>query len=367
MDFSLPYQPKSDFETEVRDFCNREFGGRIVNFHTHGDRAYTRRDSYYAHIGKSVSELSTATLPEKQKLTWALHNGPAFDPSCIEERMERLVKESLFFGVKELWTTVDITYNSKFKSLEVAEKLKKRYRGKLDIKIGAYNPSGFQKGEEQKGRFELFEEAVMRADFIVGLAEKDRSSDHIGESQHNWYMLRLSYEHSKPVHFHVGQENRPTDNTLELLLHDLSLFQDNYLRVSPENFPEVVAIHAISSSCKSQRVFNQTAKKMVERRVGLICCPRAAVSMLQDYSVVAPTHNSIAKVWDFAVRGVRIRGLGVDNLDDIFVPASSADIYDDSEYLANCLRLYRSRIIAKVLCGQELDPFDIGTIRKHLV
>ncbi len=366
MDLALTYQPKSDFEAEVRDFCNREFGGRIVNFHIHGDRAYTRRDSYYEHIGKSVSELSTLTLPEKQRLTWALHNGPAFDSSCIEERMRRLIEESLFFGVKEIWTTVDITYNSKFKSLEVAEKLKTEYSGRLEVKIGAYNPSGFQKGEEHKVRFELFEEAVKRADFIVGLAEKDRPFEHMGERQHNWYMLGLAYKYSKPVHFHVGQENRPTDNTLELLLHDLSLFQDIYLRVLPENFPEVSAIHAISSSCKSQRKFDWTAKKMAERRVSLIACPRAAVSMLQDYSVFSPTHNCIARVWDFAVRGVNIKGLGIDNLNDIFVPASSADAYDEAEYLANCLRLYKPRIIAKVLCNQELDPFDIGTIMKHL-
>jgi hypothetical protein len=139
------YQPKSDFETEVRDFCDREFGGRIVNFHIHGDRAYTRRDKYYAHIGKSVSELSNLTLPEKQRLTWALHNGPAFEPSCIEERMTRLIEESLYFGVRELWTTVDVTYNSKLKSLEVAEKLKQKYVDKLNLKIGAYNPSGFHR------------------------------------------------------------------------------------------------------------------------------------------------------------------------------------------------------------------------------
>jgi len=359
------YDFKSEFEKEVRNFCNTEFGGKIINFHIHGDRAYTRRDKYYAHIGKSVSELSILTLSEKQKLTWALHNGLAFDPECIEERMVKLIEESKKFGVKEMWTTVDVTYNSRLKSLEIAEKLKKDCKGMV-LKIGAYNPSGFRKEDKYKERFELFEEAARRADFLVGLAEKDRNGNHIGERQHNWYMLNLAYGLNKPVHFHVGQENRPGDNTLELLLKDLEDIQDISLRVSPEKFPEVVAVHAISSSCKSEEQFHLTVEKMKERQVGLICCPRAAISMLQDRSIKAPIHNNIARVWDFVVKGVELKGLGVDNLDDIYIPASSADVYDEAEDLANSLRFYKSRILAKVLCGQELDPFDKGTIEQNL-
>ena len=58
--------------------------------------------------------------------------------------------------------------------------------------------------------------------------------------------------------------------------------------------------------------------------------------------------------------------MGVDNLDDIYVPASSADVYDEAEDLANSLRFYKPRILAKVLCGEELDPFDRDAIRDSL-
>jgi len=358
------YIPKGEFEKKVRGFCS-EFGG-IFNAHIHGDRAYTRRDQYYQHNGISVSEIDGFTLSEKQKLTWVLHNGKGFEEDCIEERMRKMLDQSIYFGITRLSTTVDITHNTKLKSLEIAEKLKKEYSGKLDLQIGAYNTSGFKKKGLADERFEIFEEAAIRADFLMGLAEKDRSPTHMGERQHNSYLLQLAYRLNKPVHFHVGQENRPGDKTLELLLNELKEVQDIHLRVSPKEFPEVVAVHAISSSCKSNEEFIKTAEEMAKRKVKLICCPRAAISMLQDPLISTPIHNSIARVWDFAIRGVTIKGLGVDNLDDIYVPTTSADIYDEAEYLSNALRFYSERIIAKVMCGKELDDFDIGNIKRTL-
>jgi len=360
----MNYKPKSDFEREVRKYCG-EFEG-IVNAHVHGDRAYTRRNEFYAQTGRSISEFGKFTLPEKQGLTWALHTGPAFEKSSLRERVTRLIEESIFFGVRELFTTVDVTYNTFLTSLDVVEEVKDYFADRIKIHIGAYNPSGFRIDSKYKDRFELFEEAAERVDFLMGLAEKDRAPEHIGEEQHNWYMLGLSYRLGKPVHFHVGQENRPADKTLELLLKDLEQFQDLHARVSPEDFPEVVAVHAISSSCLSNEEFDKVALTMAERKVNLICCPRAAISMLQDGSVNAPIHNSIANVWRFATKGVQIKGLGTDNIDDIYVAASSADVYDEAEDLANSLRFYNPRIIAKVLCGEPLDPFDIGSIEEVL-
>jgi len=234
--------------------------------------------------------------------------------------------------------------------------------------IGAYNPSGFKKGglEGADKRFELFQEAAGRADFLMGLAEKDRGEHHIGESGHNCYMLRLAKTLGKPVHFHVGQGNSPLDDTLEILLDDIEDMRNRFWGSEEKDSLEIVAVHAISSSCKSYEHFQKTAARMKKENVGLICCPRAAISMYQDRTIDSPIHNSIALVWNFALNGVKIEGLGVDNLDDIFIPASSADIYDEAEYLANSLRFYDPRIIAKVICGRQLDDFDKVTIRQVL-
>lgn len=364
MDKDSEHIAKGPFEAEVRRYCS-QFSG-IGNFHIHGDRAYTREDQFYAHKGRSVAEIGRGSLAEKQQLTWALHSGLAFEPECIERRMKRMLDESIKYGVKKIFTTVDVTHNTKFVSLEITEKLKREYADRIDVQIGAYNPSGFKKRGVDDERFEIFEEAARRSDFIVALAEKDRDSPHMGERQHNWYMLNLAYKLNKPIHCHVGQGNVPSDNTTELLLDDLAIVQDLHLRVSPSEFPEVVLVHVISPSCKSSEELDSVIDRMVERNVSLLCCPRAAISMLQDSSETTPIHNSIAKVWDFAERGVRIKGLGVDNLNDIYIPASSADVYDEAEYLANSLRFYNAKIIAKVLCGEELDEFDRGTIREEL-
>ncbi len=104
---------------------------------------------------------------------------------------------------------------------------------------------------------------------------------------------------------------------------------------------------------------------MAERRTSLIACPRAAISMLQHEQEQSYTHNSLAKAWHFALRGVPIR-LGVDNLDDIYVPASSADVYDELEDFANALRGYHPRILAKVLSGTRFDDFDKGRIKRAI-
>ena len=356
-------ESKSGFETKVMEFCE-EFGG-MKNYHIHGDRAYTRDDLYYRKTGKAIYELERLTLPEKQKLTWALHEGIAFHPDCIEKRMTKLLTESEKFGVTEVYTTTDITYNTKLISFNVAKRLAEKWKGRVDLKIGAYNPSGFKKGEADKERFELFEEAAKDADFLVGLAEKDRAPGHIGERQHNFYMLNLSYRLGKPVQFHVGQENRSGDNTVETLLQDIEIVQDVHLRVGPEKFPQIYLVDAISPFCKSEKEIDGMIGKTAERGIKLICCPRAAISMLQDRSERAPTHNSIADIWRFAAKGIRVH-LGVDNLEDIYVPASSADLYEEAEYVANSLRYYKERLIAKVLCGSEFDDFDQGTLKLHL-
>lgn len=354
------FPAKGDFEKKVLKHCN-SFGKGLKNFHIHGDRAYTREDRFYSNIGKSINELDELSLSEKQKLTWALHDGPAFYPECIRERGERLLNESIKFGIDEIWTTVDVTYNTKLKSLEIWEKLKKDFEDKIKVKLWAYNPSGFKPRSLDDERYALFEEAALRCDGIVALAEKDRKIGHIGESQHNLYIANLSHKLKKPAQYHVGQANSPNDNTVERLLEDIEYLQDYFLRESPDRFPKQFMVHAISPTCKSDSEFENIKRRMIQRNFSLITCPRAAISMLQNREEKAPIHNSIARAWDFASDGIDLF-LGIDNLFDIFIPATSADIYEESEYLANSLRNYKDRLIAKVLCGEKLDSFDKGTL-----
>jgi len=350
-------ETKSDFEKQVREYA-REFGG-FLNAHVHGDRAFTYNNEFYRNIGRNVSELDKLTLREKQSLVWAVHKGKAFHPECIEERMRRLIEDSIKYGVTRLDTTVDVTHNTRFVSFEIADKLKKEYSGKIGIKIGAYNVSGFKDSAPE--RFKIFEEAAQRADFLVALAEKDRKPGHIGERQHNAYMLNLSLKLNKPVHFHADQANVPEEHVTSALLEDMDYFFDVMHRT--KTHPQISVVHFISPSCYSEEDFSKLCDGLLKHDLSVICCPNAGISMKQERSKSAPVHNSLARVWDLALKEIPVY-LGTDNVNDIFVPASSPDVFDEVNNLANILRFYNPRVLAKVACGEKLDDFDRGTIRR---
>ncbi len=350
---------KTDYEKEVREYAE-QFGG-FFNSHTHGDRAFTYKDDYYVGVALSVSDIERLSLREKQSLVWALHAGHAFSKECIEERMTRLLEDSIRYGTRRLDTTIDTTYNTKLEPLEVAEKLKRQYREKIDLRLGAYNVSGFKDSVPE--RFEIFEEAVKRADFIVALAEKDRKPGHIGEREHNIYMLNLGIKLNKQVHFHVGQANTPEDRGAETLFEDIDWVYNKLHRL--KEFPQNILVHDISASCYSEDDFNRHCDNLLKYNLGIICCPSAALSMKQKKEFEAPIHNSIARIWDFILRGIPVY-LGTDNINDVFIPVSSPDLYDEINYLANSLRVYNPRILAKIACGKELDNFDKGRIKRAL-
>lgn len=352
-------EAKTDYEREVRDYV-KQFGG-FFNAHVHGDRAFTYKDEYYSHVALSVSDIEKLPLKEKQSLVWALHIGTAFDKVFIGERMTKLLEDSIKYNVTRLDTCIDVTYNTKFKSLEVAERLKEKYRDKLELRLGAYNVSGFK--DSVLERAEIFEEAVKRTDFLVALAEKDRKINHIGESQHNVYMLKLGVESEKPVHFHVGQTNTPEDRGAETLFEDMDWVYNKLFRL--KNYPRNFLIHDISASCYSEDDFKRHCDKLIEFNLGIICCPSAGVSMKLDRNFQAPIHNSITRIWDFALREIPVY-FGTDNINDVFVPSSTPDLYDEVFMLTHSLRGYNQRILAKIASGKELDNFDRGRIERAI-
>lgn len=352
-------ETKTEYEQEVRKFVD-SFGG-FFNAHAHGDRAFTGRDEYYSNADVSVSEIERLSLKEKQSLVWQLHRGKAFEESCIRERLERLLDSSISFGVKRLNSCIDVTYNTGLNSWNVAKELSEKYKDKIDFNLGVYNVSGFKNTKPE--RFNVFEEAAGQADFIVALAEKDAKEGHIGEKQHNVYVLNLGLELNKPVHFHVGQANTSEDRGAELLFECMDWVYDVQHRL--EDFPENMLVHDISASCYDKDDFEKHCENIKRLNLGVICCPSAGISMKQARNFQVPTHNSLTRLWDYAVREIPI-SLGTDNINDVFVPSSSPDMYDEVAYLSNILRFYDPRILAKVASGVDLDDFDRGKIKRVL-
>lgn len=364
---------RTDFKEAVRAIAGQEFGG-MINFHVHGDRAYTRHQGYYSYDGMEVPVLNADafSLKEKQKLTWVLHKGPGFKKECIEERVRKLFDSSLNQGVRQIWTTSDVTHNVGLKSFEVLDNLKKEYSSEgLDVRIGVYNPSGFKDSAPE--RFELFEAAAEKGDFLVALAEKDENNGHIGAHQHNLYMLGLAYDLKQkrnkdiPIQFHVGQANTPEDNSVDILLEDIDWKLKRDLRVlGNKEAPSIQIVHAISPFCRDEDYISHFISKLRDVGASLVCCPKAALSMRQEREYMVPTHNSIADIWRVALEsdGKVPIFFGTDNVGDIYIPSGNTDVADEAEEVATSLRINKERLLAKICAGKSFDDFDLGELRR---
>ena len=100
------------------------------------------------------------------------------------------------------------------------------------------------------------------------------------------------------------------------------------------------AIHSISLACKSLEKQNDIAKKMAELNIGVIVCPSAAISMVQENKFLTPIHNSIAPIQVLINNGVDV-ALGItneENLENIsesakhFVKAKKEFMFDAEHF-----------------------------------
>jgi cytosine/creatinine deaminase len=351
------YLGKTDFEIEIRKSV-RNFGGFL---NAHIDRAFTFADRYPTHVGKTVSDLSGLTLAEKQDLVGAIHEGRAYNEEDLRERMERVIEQSMDYNVTKICSAIDTTGSDKIglSALEIALKLKEKYKTRVDLQLGAYNVFGFKNDEPR--RWEIFSEAAKKADFLVGLQERDERDGHIGEEQHIKRILNLGYELKKPVHFHVDQANVPGERRTEILIEQVHHLFDVYHET--KNYPEVWAVHAISPSCYDEDRFLRLCDNLIKYHIGVICCPSAGISMRSDKTQNSPVHNSLARIWTMMSRGVSVK-LGSDNINDVFVPSSSPDMFDEVLRLSDCLRFYDTRILSKLASGQKINNFDRATIKR---
>jgi len=64
-------------------------------------------------------------------------------------------------------------------------------------------------------------------------------------------------------------------------------------------------------------------------------------------------------------QGVTVR-LGTDNVDDLFLPTTTLDPRAQVARLAESLRFYDVRILAKLACGAPLDDADREQVGEHL-
>lgn len=342
--------------------------GGICNAHLHLDRAGTLDDTLRllaAADGDGPGDRSALSLSAKHAIIPLVHASPSYHPPRLRARVARYLDLLIAAGTTRADTVVDTTTDRVgLSALETCLDLKAAYRDRLDLRVGAYSPLGFQDAEPD--RWALFAEGAQSADFIGGLPERDDRMaypDHIGYDESCRRLLALSAELGKPLHLHVDQKNLATEDGTERVVQvaaELGLPASD-----PNAEPAVWLVHVISPATYDESRFRDLLAGVAASRMGVICCPSAAISMRQFRPVVAPTHNSIARVPELLAAGIPVR-VGSDNICDITSPAGTTDLVQELFVLANTIRFYDLEILAKLGAGLSLDAADRGRIIDHL-
>ena len=345
----------------------------LHNAHAHVDRFGTAQRRFYGSAADH-KRIETIHLWEKQASTTLLHSGIAYTEDSLRERISRFLEESANLGVARLDSFIDVTSQIPLSrglgALRVALELKERFRGRIDFHVGAYAPFGFKDGDDAE--WSLYREAAEMADFLASLPERDdphyygATGDRIGLERHFRQTIGLALELRKPIHFHLDQQLSPHEFGTEALVdaiegsalgHDLALMR--------REEPLVWAVHTISPAAYDADRLARLLDRMAAHNIGVICCPSAALSMRKIRSLIAPLNKGLAEVLEMLDRGMWVR-LGTDNVDDVFLPATTLDLRDEVGCLANALRFYRVEVLAKLACGKQPDPNDLALVREHL-
>ena len=337
-----------------------EYGG-WVNAHTHLDRADTTSEKYLHHVSMDPVEASSYPLSVKQDLTGDLHRGEAYQQEDLENRMRTQLEKIIKLGTREVVAFIDTTAdNVKLSALETALKLKNEFVGRINILLGAHPIFGFRDGDTE--RWKIYEQAAEKVDILGALPERDIAKNHIGYDEHMKRILELGKKLKKPVHMHVDQTNSPYENGTETLVQAVRWIG------SPEiqsHEPSVWAIHAIAPSCYSEERFEKLLKALNYYKIGVICCPSAAISMRQPRQIKTPTHSSIARVLEMLMENIPIK-LGSDNIGDVFIPSGTTNLYFETVLLSHAVRFYNPSILAKISAAKPLNNMDRELIKRFL-
>ncbi len=338
--------------------------GGFFNAHLHIDRAETL-DQTLALLGTSdLSEASSISLGRKHSLIPMVHASDCYVPATLGARVENCLGRLAALGTTRADSVVDVTDDRVgFEALDRLLGLGTLMRGVIDFRVGAYSPLGFR--DDSPRRWTMIEEAAARADFIGALPERDDRQDypeHIGLEESCRRFLHLAHRTGKRLHIHVDQRNHDGEAMSEMVLR---LSREMGLSRLADSEPLVWLVHMISPSTYDEPRFAALAKGLAEDRIGVICCPAAAISMRQIRPLASPTGNSIARVLELLAAGVHVR-LGSDNVCDITSPAGTLDLRDEIFVLAHALRFFDIDILARLAVGQPLKPEERDRVVAHL-
>tara|TARA_Y100000592_G_scaffold38385_1_gene60785 strand:+ start:10977 stop:11903 length:927 start_codon:yes stop_codon:yes gene_type:complete len=305
----------------MKDFFLKEIRekGGFKCHHAHFDKAYLMNPERFLK--------SQASLQEKWILYRELKEN--YTQEDLVKRMSKCVDNLLEQGTTYIKTFVDADSVVGQKCIDAGLTIKRKYSDRVKIDLAIQPLEGLENIESRRN----FIEACKKADVVGGLPDRDSS-----HATHIDLLFDLAKTLDKPIDIHVGQNNRPDEKETELVLDKIE--EHNLIQ-------KVNLIHCISLAANENSYIRKQAKRMVKNNVSVIVCPSAAISMKQDRRYMSPIHNSIAPVKILLEEGVDLK-LGIDNIEDLFMPLVDGDLWFETRLLMESTRIYDHKKIIKI-------------------
>jgi cytosine/adenosine deaminase-related metal-dependent hydrolase len=310
--------------------------GGWVNAHTHIDRSYIINWDNYAKTSDPLHIKWDHPDEFKSKVT----------VGEIVGHMSRVIDNQLEQGVQALGSFVDCDSVVKDKNLVALERLRKMYKGQIQLKF-IHQPI---KGLMDKAERSWFEEAASVVDIIGGLPERDSKlrlgADH--KAEHLDIIFQAAKKHQKLLHVHVDQLNNHSQRDTELLIAKTREY--NYQG-------KVTAIHCISLAAQEQTYRQRIYKELAELDITVIACPTAWIDSRRS-ETLAPSHNAITPIDEMIPAGVRV-ALGTDDIADIYKPFSDGDMWIELRMLLEATHTYELDELAAIASANGLRALGL--------
>ena len=291
---------------------------------------------HHLHIDKSQT-LNTEILKDSQvHMTekWKLMRDIKYqyNNQDLKRRMLLTTTRLVDQGCYNIRSHIDVDRIVGLLPMEVALDVKEYWKNKgVNLQIGTQLLEPLKNDENR----ELFYKAAEMADFIGCLPSRD--GEHF--DYHLDTVFSKATELNKDVEIHTDQQNIPTEIETERVCD----FVEKYAWRGRTR-----AVHCISLACHPLEYQIKIAKRLAKLDIGVICCPSAAISMTQHADMTSPIHNSIAPVRILKENGVDV-SIGVDNVEDVFVPFCNGDLQFEIRLLAEACRIYDIDMLTEII------------------
>ena len=305
---------------------------------------------HHLHLdkGRTVTEdllnKSQRHMQEKWKLMRDIKFSDQYSYHNLNLRMYAIIKNLLDQNCCNMRTFIDVDSIVGLTPMKVASQQREYWKKHgVNLQIGTQPLEGLETSEN----IELFETACEMSNFVGCLPSRDTSPEkHLDIAFSTAKRLELDIE------AHLDQCNVPHERETELFCDFVEKY--NYQG-------KARAIHCVSLSCQPLDYQHEIAKRMFKNNIGVIICPSAAISMTQHSEYTAPIHNSLGPVNVFLENNVNI-GLGVDNIQDIFMPFCDGDFEFEMRLLSEAARIYDPDVLLKIAgndMGFHNPMFDV--------